>query len=186
MYYGTWCQHLGIQLFRERLSEKLCTRQSRKVIWDMINTLFLTTVAVEPTFVAFLKHSQTHFHGLSCLFFQISLKKRELKTTHNVFQDCRALFPTTFLEIAVSYTRFHGQVILNVLRTFSVHLFHSFYLIGGHRVSKTQFFSVVVLRCIISLSFLSTKWKGRSGKLAEKNWFHLWRLKHDSVTCNEL
>ena len=25
-----------------------------KVIWDMINTLFLTTVPVEPTFVAFL------------------------------------------------------------------------------------------------------------------------------------
>ena len=43
-----------IQLFRERLSEKMCTRQSRKGIWDMINTLFLATVAVEPTFVAFL------------------------------------------------------------------------------------------------------------------------------------
>ena len=43
-----------IQLFRERLSEKMCTGQSGKVIWDMINTLFLTTVAVEPTFVAFL------------------------------------------------------------------------------------------------------------------------------------
>ena len=40
---------LFIQLFRERLSEKMCTRQSRKVIWDMIDTLFLTTVAVEPT-----------------------------------------------------------------------------------------------------------------------------------------
>ena len=34
--------HCRIQLFRERLSEKMCTRQSRKVIWDMINTLFLT------------------------------------------------------------------------------------------------------------------------------------------------
>ena len=45
--------HLLIQLFRERLSEKMCTRQPRKVIWDMINTLFLTTVAVEPTLVAF-------------------------------------------------------------------------------------------------------------------------------------
>ena len=31
-----------IQLFRERLSEKKCPRQSRKVIWDIINTLFLT------------------------------------------------------------------------------------------------------------------------------------------------
>ena len=42
-----------IQLFRERLSEKMCMRQSRKVICDMIDTLFLATVAVEPTFVAF-------------------------------------------------------------------------------------------------------------------------------------
>ena len=33
---------------------KMRTRQSRKVIWDMINTLFLTTVPVEPTFVVFL------------------------------------------------------------------------------------------------------------------------------------
>ena len=37
-----------------KVVEKMCTRQSRKVIWDMINTLFLTTVAVEPTIVAFL------------------------------------------------------------------------------------------------------------------------------------
>ena len=37
-----------------RLSKEMCTRQSRKVIWDMINTLFVTTEAVEPTFVAFL------------------------------------------------------------------------------------------------------------------------------------
>ena len=33
---------INIQLFRERLLEKMCTRQSREVIWDMINTLFLT------------------------------------------------------------------------------------------------------------------------------------------------
>ena len=31
-----------VQLFRERLSEKMCTQQSRKAIWDMINKLFLT------------------------------------------------------------------------------------------------------------------------------------------------
>ena len=35
----SFCQ---LQLFRERLSETMCTRQSRKVTWDMINTLFLT------------------------------------------------------------------------------------------------------------------------------------------------
>ena len=32
----------------------MCMRQSRKVIWDIINTLFVTTVAVEATSVAFL------------------------------------------------------------------------------------------------------------------------------------
>ena len=80
------------QLFLDRLSEKMCTRQSRKVIWDMINTLFLTTVAVEPTFVAFLQHSKTHFHGLSCQFFQISLKNRELKTIHYAFRNGRVRF----------------------------------------------------------------------------------------------
>ena len=55
--WSGWCITRALrrlQLFRERLSEKMCMRQSRKVIWDMINTLFLTTVAVEPTFVAFL------------------------------------------------------------------------------------------------------------------------------------
>ena len=43
----------------------------RKVIWDVINnSLFLDTVAVEPTFVAFLLHSQTYVHGLSCPSFK--------------------------------------------------------------------------------------------------------------------
>ena len=59
-----------IQLFRERLSEKMCTRQPRKVIWDMINTLFLTTVAVETNFFTFLWHSQTYVRGLPCNSFK--------------------------------------------------------------------------------------------------------------------
>ena len=37
-----FCPTFCIQLFRERLSEKMCTRQSRKATWDIINTLFLT------------------------------------------------------------------------------------------------------------------------------------------------
>ena len=61
-------------------------------IWDMMHTLFMTTVPVEPTFVAFLWHSQTHSHGLSYQFFQISLKNSELKSTHNAFQDCHVHF----------------------------------------------------------------------------------------------
>ena len=61
-----------MQLFRERLSEKICTRQSQKVIWDMIDTLFLATVAVEPTFVVSVstrKHIFTAFRANSFKFF---------------------------------------------------------------------------------------------------------------------
>ena len=39
--------------FEKGCQKKMCTRQSQKVIWDMINRLFLTTVAVKPTFVIF-------------------------------------------------------------------------------------------------------------------------------------
>ena len=57
-----------------------CTRQSRKVIWDMINTLFLTTVAVEPTFVTFLQHSQTYISGLPYDSFKFLWKTVHLKS----------------------------------------------------------------------------------------------------------
>ena len=40
--------------FKKNRRKKMCTRQSRKVIWNIINTLSFDTVAVEPTFVAFL------------------------------------------------------------------------------------------------------------------------------------
>ena len=49
-----------IQLFRERLSENMCTPQSRKVMWDNVQYTVPDTVAVEPTFVSFLQHSQTY------------------------------------------------------------------------------------------------------------------------------
>ena len=91
-----------IQLFQERLSEKMCTRQPRKVIWDMINTLFLTTVAVKTNLFTFLWHSRTYVRGLPC---QISSNFFEEQGTQNYPQYLsglsRALFPTTFLEIPV-------------------------------------------------------------------------------------
>ena len=39
---------IGIQLFRERLWEKMFTRQSRKIIWDIINTLIHDTSNYRP------------------------------------------------------------------------------------------------------------------------------------------
>ena len=57
----------------------------------MINTLFVTTEAVEPTFVAFLLP-----------LFQISLKKKYPQNHPQYLSGLsRAVFPTTFLEIAV-------------------------------------------------------------------------------------
>ena len=58
-----------------KVDAKKCTRQSRKVIWDMIITLYLTTVAVEPTFTAFLQHSQTYVRGLSCHSFKFLCRR---------------------------------------------------------------------------------------------------------------
>ena len=90
-----------IQLFWERLLEKMCRRQSRKVIWDMINTLFPMAVDVEPTFVAFHSHLRTCLWPL-VPFFQISLENRaDLNHPQYLLGLSRALFPTTFLETAV-------------------------------------------------------------------------------------
>ena len=58
-----------------------------KVKWDMNNTLFLTTVAVEPTLVL-----ANICPWPLVPFFQISLKNRELKTTQNTFRDCSVHF----------------------------------------------------------------------------------------------
>ena len=84
-------QMYSVQLFRGRLSEKMCTRQFRKVIrYDQFTVP--DTVAFEPTFVTFLLHLQTYIHGLSCHSLKISLKNSELKTTHKTFRDCRVHF----------------------------------------------------------------------------------------------
>ena len=53
-------QETHIQLFWERLLEKIGTQQSRKVIWDMINTLSLT----------FPLALTNNVHGLSCHSFK--------------------------------------------------------------------------------------------------------------------
>ena len=70
----TMCSSMWLlKFFRERLLEKMCTRQSRTVIWDMFNTLVPDTVAVEPTFVAFLstrRHTSTASPAILSNFFE--------------------------------------------------------------------------------------------------------------------
>ena len=64
-----------IQLFRrERLSEKMCRRQSRNVIWDKyINTLFLTlSLSNLPLLLSF--NTRKHTSLTSCVFLSNSFK----------------------------------------------------------------------------------------------------------------
>ena len=63
---------------------------------------FPDTVPVEPTFIAFRLALVNIRPWPLVSFFQISLKNSDLKSTHNTSRDCPcALFPTTFLEIAL-------------------------------------------------------------------------------------
>ena len=60
-----------MQLFRERLSENMCMRQSREGNMGYDQYTVPDTVAVEPTFVAFLNRKHT---SMAC---QISLKNSQ-------------------------------------------------------------------------------------------------------------
>ena len=82
----------GTGLFRERLSQKMSARQSQNVIWDIINTLFLTYCSCRTYFCCFLLAFANKRPWPLVPFFQISSKNSELKTTHNTFRDCRVHF----------------------------------------------------------------------------------------------
>ena len=82
----------GTGLFRERLSQKMSSRQSQNVIWDIINTLFLTYCSCRTYFCCFLLAFANKRPWSLVPFFQISSKNSELKTTHNTFRDCRVHF----------------------------------------------------------------------------------------------
>ena len=67
----------------------MCWRQSRKVIWDMTNTLFLTMqLSNLLLFLSFStrKHTSMASRAILSNFF---IKNSELKTTHNTFSDYR-------------------------------------------------------------------------------------------------
>ena len=68
----------------------------------MINAVFPDTVAFKPTFVAFLQHSQTYVHGLSCHSSKFLWRRVNSKTPTILFGIVAFTFGTTFLEIAVN------------------------------------------------------------------------------------
>ena len=74
---------------------------------DMINTLFLTTVAVEANLLLllFFIALANIRHGLSCAIHSNIRRNDELKTIYNTFLDCQvhSLFLQS-LEITVNWS----------------------------------------------------------------------------------
>ena len=67
-----------IQLYRETLSEKMCTQQSRKVKWDMTSTLFLTLKLTKLLLLLSFstrKHKSMSSRAILSKFFEEQLKK---------------------------------------------------------------------------------------------------------------
>ena len=90
-----------IQLFRERLSEEMCTRQSRKVIWDKINTLFLT-LYLSNLLLLLSFSSRKHMCMASRAILSTFFEEQQTQSHPQYLSGLlRALFPTTLLEIAV-------------------------------------------------------------------------------------
>ena len=90
-----------IQLFRERLSEKMCTRQSRRVTWDMFNTLFLTLLL--SNLLLLLSFSTGRHMSMTSPAILSNFFEKQWTQNHPQYLSglSRALYPTTFLEIAV-------------------------------------------------------------------------------------
>ena len=102
----------------------MCTRQSQNVIWDMINTLFLTMQLSNLLLLLSLstrKHTSMASRVILSNFF-------EKQWTHNNPQylsgySC-ALFPTTFPELAVYAALCTDPALACVSRRFVRLLFH--------------------------------------------------------------
>ena len=86
---------------RKFVGKKMCTQQSRKVIWDMINTLFLTVSLFN--LLSLLSFSiRKHTSMASCVILSNFFEEQRTQNHPQYLSGLsRALFPTTVLEIAV-------------------------------------------------------------------------------------
>ena len=87
----------------------MCGRQSRKVIWDMINTLFLTLQLSNLLLLLSFRTRKHKSMASRAINVQISLKYSELKTTHNTFRDCRVAVYRRFRESATQAIIFQSS-----------------------------------------------------------------------------
>ena len=80
-------------ILRKVVGRNLHARQFRKVIWDIINTLFLTMqLSNLLLMLSFSIRKLTSMASRDRGVLSNFLKNSELKTTHNTFGDCRAHF----------------------------------------------------------------------------------------------
>ena len=87
--------------FEKGCRKQMCTRQSRKVIWDMNSTLFLTLQLSNLLLLLFCstrKHASMTSRTILSNFFK---KQWTQNRPQYLSGFSRALSPTTFLEIAV-------------------------------------------------------------------------------------
>ena len=107
-WYITWMFKINfntdcIQLFRERLSEKMCTRQSRKVMgYDQYTVP--DDCSCRTYFCCFpLALADTFPWPFVPIFSNFLEARRTQNHPQCLSRLSRALFPTTFLEIAVYF-----------------------------------------------------------------------------------
>ena len=70
----------------------MCMWQSRKVIWDMINTLFPPLQLWNLLLLLSFSTRKHKSMASPAILSWLSLKNRDLKITHNTFRDCRVHF----------------------------------------------------------------------------------------------
>ena len=108
--------------------KKICTRQSQKVMWDMINTLFLT-LAVKPTFVGLLKQTPTYLLGLSCHSFNFLWRRVNSK-------------PATIIPFGIVACTFSDNLSRNSCMLATTTLFPYSPLCGWPTTTQTTHFHV--------------------------------------------
>ena len=105
-----------IQLFRERLSETMCMRQSRKVIWDMINTLFLTLQLLNLLLLLSFSNRK-HRSMVSCAILSNFFEEQRTQNHPQYLSGLsRAIFSATFSRNGCIH-RFMGHRILQLAKT---------------------------------------------------------------------
>ena len=70
----------------------MCTRQFRKVIWDMINTLFPTLQLSNLLLLLFFGTRKHHTSMASRAILSDFFEEQLTQTTNNTFRDCRVYF----------------------------------------------------------------------------------------------